>query len=246
MKEVTKTFTVTASSAEVMHRFERLLMLFHVNGNIGHSGRFGMPLDGDGSDRLEVAEFKSKLARGPLPYEIEAINGAAYDIVLALDGSYSGFYKDTNKPCRYKSGPAGHLYKDGEVRHTYPSRDWSHESNKRPKPKKKGKMSDSSPPEWPGPVTVKEGAAFPEDTDDEISPVIWSKPVSHAAPADTNAVAECHALRDIESFCELKIEAGVSIDAYKDVKYLVRKHRKELERGVAGAEEEEAPENSGG
>lgn len=223
MKEVTKTFTVTASDETVMQRFERFLMLLQVNGNIGHSGKFGMPLDGDGPERIDVAEFKSRSARGSLPFEVEAINGAGYDVVLAFDNSYSGIYRDRDRESRYWSGPAGNLYKDGEIRHTYPSKDWSHTKKKRKsqRPTPSEEQPDSSPPEWPGPKTVKEGQTrFPDE-----APTV---------SADTNAGAEYHALRDVESFCRGRRDTGVCPEVYRDIEYMVKQHRKRLEKETGG------------
>jgi hypothetical protein len=53
--EVTKTFTVTASS-EFMERLERHLAFIVRLGAVGHSCVAGVSVDGDGSDRMKVAE----------------------------------------------------------------------------------------------------------------------------------------------------------------------------------------------
>jgi hypothetical protein len=127
MKEVTKTFTVTASSDEVMKRFERFLALLHFNSGFGHSGTFGMPLDGDGSEKISVDELKAKYHKGSLPHEVELIAGAGYSVELAHTNGYGGFYRDRSRECRYRVGPAANLYKNGEVIRTSPSKDWDYE-----------------------------------------------------------------------------------------------------------------------
>ena len=171
MKEVTKTYTITFSSETLSHRFERLLALFHFNSSFGHSGKFGMPLDGDGSEKIEVHELKSKSKKGSLPHEVNLITGAAYSVDLALDNSYSGFYRDTERECDYKTGPAGNLYKNGEVRGHTPSRDW--EYDKRQERLRKG--SNGTPPakevassDRCAPVANKAELGPPPTTDNEI------------------------------------------------------------------------------
>jgi len=127
MKKVTKTYTITFSSSILMKRFERLLALFHFNSGFGHSGKFGMPLDGDGSEKISVDMFRVKSNKGSLPHEVNAIAGAAYSIDVALDNSYSGFYRDKDRESEYRTGPAANLYKKGEIRQTIPSRDYEYD-----------------------------------------------------------------------------------------------------------------------
>lgn len=53
--EVTKTFTLTASK-DFIARLERHLAFIQYLGSVGHSCIAGISVDGDGSDRLKVAE----------------------------------------------------------------------------------------------------------------------------------------------------------------------------------------------
>lgn len=80
-----------------------------------------MPLDGDGSEKLSVSP------RPHYNHEAEAIMGVGYHVELAKDGSYGGLFVDRQRECKWRTGPAANLYKDGEIVKTTPSRDWSHE-----------------------------------------------------------------------------------------------------------------------
>jgi hypothetical protein len=113
----TKTFTITTSPA-IMRRIERFLALLHFASNWGHSGIFGMPLDGDGSEKVKVDPIDRRLA-----HEVDAIGGVGYDIEIARDDSYSGYAINRERRSRFWTGPAANLYLDGEVRKTIPSRD---------------------------------------------------------------------------------------------------------------------------
>lgn len=51
MKQITKTYTITATP-DTLLKFERFLAMMHWNR--GHSALFGMSFDGDGHERLKV------------------------------------------------------------------------------------------------------------------------------------------------------------------------------------------------
>lgn len=80
-KQITKQFEITASPA-VMGRIERFFALLHHNSNFGHSATFAMPLDGDGSDKVEISP-KPKFAQ-----EVNLIGGVGGLIEIAYDNSY--------------------------------------------------------------------------------------------------------------------------------------------------------------
>jgi hypothetical protein len=86
--QVKQTFTVTAPE-DVMARFMRLLWMMQYSSSIGHSAYFGMPLDGDGSDRFYVQEIVD------LPQETKHAMAQQYEeanmsggVELAFDGSF--------------------------------------------------------------------------------------------------------------------------------------------------------------
>jgi hypothetical protein len=56
---VTKTFTITTRHQDLMVRFEMLLTQMQYNSRIGHSAYFGMFVDGDGWDQIEVKELET-------------------------------------------------------------------------------------------------------------------------------------------------------------------------------------------
>lgn len=84
----TATFTVTASP-DVMGRLVKLLWMMQYSSAVGHSSYFGMPLDGDGSDRFQVQEILD------LPQETRDMLKQAYNesdmsggLELAFDNSF--------------------------------------------------------------------------------------------------------------------------------------------------------------
>ena len=54
-----KTFTIATDSDDLMKRFEMMLVLMQFNSVIGHSAYCGMFVDGDGQDRIEIAELNT-------------------------------------------------------------------------------------------------------------------------------------------------------------------------------------------
>lgn len=124
MPKITKSFEITASSDILMRRFERMLAMLHFNSGYGHSGIFAMPLDGDGSEKIEIKGLDKALG-----YEVDAIGGVGYDIEIAGDNSYFGRFTDKNRQNYYYTGPAANLYKNGDLIKTVPSCDWGHEKN---------------------------------------------------------------------------------------------------------------------
>lgn len=77
---ITKTFTVSASPW-VMKRFERLLTMMHFASSWGHTNYFGMPMDGDGSDRFGIKDLHREWAK-----DVE--KNMRGDLELALDDSF--------------------------------------------------------------------------------------------------------------------------------------------------------------
>lgn len=118
MKETeTKTFTITTSPT-VMRRIERFFALLHFNSNFGHSGIFGMPLDGDGSDKVKITPINKELGQ-----QVGLIGGVGYDVEIANDGGYAGIFKDKNKHSYWYTRPGGTLYKDGFLHKNSPTHD---------------------------------------------------------------------------------------------------------------------------
>lgn len=106
-EEATKSFTITASPA-VMRRFERFLALLHYNSGWGHSANFVMPLDGDGSDRFRVHDFKPGYHK-----DVEHIGSIGYEFEIALDDAYTT--RAGIATPRYYLAKNGQLFRDGEV-----------------------------------------------------------------------------------------------------------------------------------
>lgn len=79
-----KVFTITASPG-VMRRIERFLALLHHNSRFGHSATFGMPLDGDGEDKVTVDPTPDYAG------EVGMIGSVGGDIEIAYNDSYSCF-----------------------------------------------------------------------------------------------------------------------------------------------------------
>ena len=86
---VSKTFTVTAEPA-VMRKLERLLALMHFATHWGHTGIFGMHLDGDGADKLTVEGADLDSCRAG----VSRITGVGYDVELATGNGFSGLFED--------------------------------------------------------------------------------------------------------------------------------------------------------
>jgi hypothetical protein len=128
-KMITKTITITTDST-MMKRIERFLALLHYNSCFGHSGLFGMYLDGDGWEKVKVEGLDRRLA-----LEVDAIGGVGYDIEIAQDNSYIGKFTQRNIEHKWYTGPAANLYKDGCVVKTIPGRDYDYKDAVFNKPK---------------------------------------------------------------------------------------------------------------
>ena len=105
---VTKTFTVTAEP-EVMERFERLLCLMQHSTLVGHSGIFGMYLDGDGADRFKIKEGLAQYRKGAAK-----ITGVGYSVELATGEGYSGLMQDRNSNNRWSYDDKGKFTGEGK------------------------------------------------------------------------------------------------------------------------------------
>lgn len=89
MNTITKNFSITATPS-VMKRFERFLCFLHYNG--GHSAVFGMPFDGDGSDRLRVDPAPEKVNQ-----DHHLIANGGPELEIALDDCYKSFSLNRNR-----------------------------------------------------------------------------------------------------------------------------------------------------
>ena len=54
-----KIFTITTKTQDLMTRFEMMLLQMQFNSRIGHSAYFGMFVDGDGCDRIDIEELNT-------------------------------------------------------------------------------------------------------------------------------------------------------------------------------------------
>ena len=115
MKEETKVFEITANP-QILRRIERFLALLHFNSCFGHSGLFGMGLDGDGSEKVVVKDINRSLG-----YEVDLIGGIGYGVEIANDTSYSGRFIDNERSSKWVTQRSGSLYKEGELVKTIPS-----------------------------------------------------------------------------------------------------------------------------
>lgn len=113
----TKTFTIV-TSPEVMERIERLFALLHFNSNYGHSGIFAIPLDCDGTDKIVIEEMKDKKH---LAYEVDAISSVGYDVEVARNANYGGYFIDRSRPSYWFTGPAANLYKENTLVRSIPN-----------------------------------------------------------------------------------------------------------------------------
>lgn len=102
----TRTYTVTGSP-RLLDRFERLLALIHYAGAWGHSGRFGMPLDGDGPERIKIEPVPEERRKG-----VDRIGGVGYDVELAIDRGFSGVYVDRDRESRRAYTDDGEALRD--------------------------------------------------------------------------------------------------------------------------------------
>lgn len=76
--EVTKTYTITGNS-EIMARLDKHLAFIQRLGSIGHSCVAGISVDGDGSDRIKIAEDMPKIDEGDV--ETKGTYPAQYEYV---------------------------------------------------------------------------------------------------------------------------------------------------------------------
>ena len=113
----TKTFKIK-TTPKLMRRLERFFALLDFNSKVGHSNLFGMPLDGDGSEKIEIDGLDKRLF-----YEVDCIGGVGCHLEVANDDCYSCYFldKDRNDRIFYQTGPAANLYKGNEVIKTIPS-----------------------------------------------------------------------------------------------------------------------------
>ena len=79
----TRTYTITSRSTELLDRIEALLCMIDHNSRTGHSGIFGMSLDGDGEDKVAVSGGRNldryrKMAGkiGDVGYDVEYVSSS--------------------------------------------------------------------------------------------------------------------------------------------------------------------------
>ena len=105
MKKETRTYKISGEP-QLLDKFERLLSMMHYASSWGHSGIFGMWLDGDGADRLNVSPVRTQARKG-----VEKIGCVGYHVELATDRGFSGTFIDweRKKKWNYKeNGTADH------------------------------------------------------------------------------------------------------------------------------------------
>ena len=89
-KPITKTFTITASP-RLIKRIERFFALIHFSSNWGHSGLFGMYVDGDGPDCINVEPLDKTLRSG-----VDRVTGWGFGVEIAGDGGFYGAHLEKN------------------------------------------------------------------------------------------------------------------------------------------------------
>ena len=91
------TIVSLSGSPEAVERVKGLLALLHLSSAWGHSGIFGMPLDGDGPERLEVRGLDmGRYRRGA-----EHVTGVGYGLETSQDGGFSGWFLDRDRPRKW-------------------------------------------------------------------------------------------------------------------------------------------------
>ncbi|MYE06892.1 MAG: hypothetical protein F4Y04_06695 [Chloroflexi bacterium] len=103
----TRAYRITAEPA-VLDRLERLLAVMQYSGDVGHTGTFGMWLDGDGADRLKVEGF----ATGKYRKGCEKITGVGYHVEMATDHGFSGTFLDRGKQSKWSYDDNGKRLED--------------------------------------------------------------------------------------------------------------------------------------
>lgn len=106
---ITETFTISASP-DVMKRFRRFLALLHCNSTWGHSATFCMPLDGDGSDRFKIKDFK---VDDVVASDVQLIGSVGFTAEVAGQDSY--FCKELVGTPRFYEARNCQLLRDGVV-----------------------------------------------------------------------------------------------------------------------------------
>lgn len=89
MTNETRTYKITGDKG-TLDRFEGLLNLLHWAVAFGHSGKIGMPLDGDGPESFTIEQPMDRRAA-------DKVFGVGYDVELAFDESFSGIFTDKNR-----------------------------------------------------------------------------------------------------------------------------------------------------
>lgn len=115
--KTTKTFTITTDEG-TMRSIERFFALLHFNSRFGHSGIFGMSLDGDGDQSVTISPIDRTLAPA-----VGLIGGVGYDLEMICDHGYSGRFFDRERESRWVVQRSASLYRDGDLVKTYPQKE---------------------------------------------------------------------------------------------------------------------------
>lgn len=105
---IEKTFTIKAEP-RLMKRFERLLALMSLCSRWGHTGTFGMWVDGDGADRIHV---EGDIDMDEYRKGVEKISGVGYHVELATDRGYGGTFIDGDRNAKWQYDDAGSTLSD--------------------------------------------------------------------------------------------------------------------------------------
>lgn len=93
MSTETRMYTITGDKG-TLERFEGLMNLLHWASAFGHSGRFGIPLDGDGQALFEIESPRDRQAASD-------VFGVGYDVELGLDKNFSGVFIDRKRKSKW-------------------------------------------------------------------------------------------------------------------------------------------------
>ena len=110
-QRIAKTFTIE-TNPEMMTKIERFMAMIHYNSNWGHTSTFGLPVDGDGGDHINVQEVDDKYRAG-----VNAIGNVGYPLELALSDGFGAYSIDMDKS--FWKARNGKLFRDGKLHREY-------------------------------------------------------------------------------------------------------------------------------
>ena len=97
---------VTDSSG-LIQKFLRLMALLHRAGAVGHSGTFGMSLDGDGNERLLIESDDNNLFMRSVKKGADRVGSVGYDVELATTKGFSGWFRNVDRRCKWNFDDEG-------------------------------------------------------------------------------------------------------------------------------------------